>query len=255
MPHNEILDGQRPSDLAQRRTPPLRTIQWPADRQRFANRIEAGQALSAAVAKRLLPPMPERPLVLGLSRGGVVVASEIALALDADLDVVVARKVGLPWRPCWKVGAIADEGPAVFDHGALAGANAQTSSMATEVRKERQEVRRQRARYRGERPVPRIADRTVVLADDGLTPSVVARAAVRAIRAQSPATIVYAAPVCAAESADWLSTEADQIIHLESPRELHALGLWYRDATPVSDQDVTAILALTWGAATTTSEG
>lgn len=226
------------------------TTRWPAEARRFADRAEAGQALGAAVASHLHPSASTRPLVLGLPRGGVVVAREIARTICGDLDVVVTRNVSLPWRPACKVGAIADEGPAVFDHGALAGAQTAPASLTPTVRKERQAIRLQRLRYRGERPAPTVANRTVIIADDGLAPSVVARAAIRAVRAESPSTIVYAAPVCAAESADWLRTEADAVIHLSSPRVFHALGMWYRDAAPVSDEDAAAILALTWQTST-----
>lgn len=193
-----------------------RTAGWPAESDRFTDRAEAGRALGTAIADQLDQSDPERPLVLGLSRGGVMIAREIAEALDADLDVVVARKVGLPWKPDLGVGAIADEGPAVFDQGALAGAGTAVGAMSPTVRKERLNVRRAQQRYRGDRPATSVSDRTVVIADDGMAPNIVARAAIRAVRAGGPASIMYAAPVCAAEAADWLGTEADSVVHLHT---------------------------------------
>jgi predicted phosphoribosyltransferase len=183
-----------------------------------------------------------------------VIAKEIAEALDADLDVLVAVKVGLPWRPAHTVGAVAERGPAVFDHDALAAAGA-AGVTATTVTIGRAEIRDQQGRYRGDRPQTPLAGRTVVLADDGLSPGIVTRAAVRAVRAAGPATIVFAAPVCAAESADLLRGEADAVFHLHSPRVFPALGLWYRDAAPVTDHDATRLLAQIWGADTTTPAG
>jgi putative phosphoribosyl transferase len=222
---------------------------WPTESERFADRTAAGRALGSAVADQLERPTHPgalRPLVLGLCRGGLLIAKEIAAALNAELDILVARKVGLPWRPSLGVAAIADEGPAVFDQGALASAGAVMSTMAPAVRRERLALRQAKIKYRGERPPLIIHNRTVIIADDGLTQGLTARAAIRAIRARGPASIIYAAPVCAAEAADWLEAEADQLIHLHSPRHFHALGLWYRDPTPVTDDDVTQILALTW---------
>ncbi|MBT8224099.1 MAG: phosphoribosyltransferase [Dactylosporangium sp.] len=252
MPH-EVL--RKPTVTGpQKRTGRRSSGSWPAESERFDNRVDAGRVLGAVVAERLGPQDADRPLVLGLSRGGVVVAQEVAKHLDADLDVVVSRKVGLPWRPKISVGAIADDGPPVFDHGALAAAMTDVSAARPAIRKERQEIRRKRAQYRGDQPAPAMAKRTVVVADDGLAPSVLARAAVRAVRAEMPATIMYAAPVCAAESADWLASDVDTIVHLYSPRDFPALGLWYRDITPVTDDDVAAILALMWGRAMTSVE-
>lgn len=141
-----------------------RATGWPTETERFTDRAEAGRALGAAIANHVTiewsdqdPGSRTRPLVLGLSRGGVVVASEIATAVDGDLDVVVVRKVGLPWQPACGVGAIADEGPVVFDHGALAGAGTVATALTPSVRMQRLEVRRQHYRYRGDRPAPSVA--------------------------------------------------------------------------------------------------
>ena len=228
---------------------------WPAETERFADRSGAGRALGAVLAAQLGHSEADPPLVLGLPRGGAVIAREIARALDADLDVVVACKIGVPWQPTFGVAAIADDGPIVFDHGAIAGAGTTTTAIAQAARCHRLTIRRQQYRYRGERAAPCLKDRTVVIADDGMAPGIAARAAVRAVRAGGPGRIIYAAPVCAAESADLLRAEADAVVHLYSPRVFHALGLWYRDRSPVTDDDVAAILAMAWDERTTASVG
>ena len=253
MPHemHSRPSAPAPDEPAERR----HSAGWPAESERFADRADAGRALGVAIADQLHRTRSGEPLLLGLPRGGVAIAKEIAAALDAELDVVVARKVGLPWQPEFGVGAIAGDGPVVFDHGALASAGTTASAIAPSVRKHRLKVHDQQLRYRGDRPAATLADRTVVIVDDGMTPGIVARAAVRAVRAAGPRRIVYAAPVCAAESADWLGTEADDVIHLHSPRDFHALGLWYRDFTPVTDDDVASILALAWNPKTTSAVG
>ncbi len=231
-----------PDEAVERR----RTAGWPDEAERFADRADAGRALGVAIAGQLPPASTGRTLVLGLPRGGAAVAREIAAALDGDLDVVVTHKLGLPWHPNVIVGAIADEGPPVFDRGVLGAAGLATAALAPAIRRARLEVQHRRYRYRGDRPSPAVSGRTVVVADDGLSAAVVARAAVRSVRAGSPARVIYAAPVCAAETADLLRGEADAVVHLHGPRVFHALGLWYRDFTPVTHDDVTGMLAAAW---------
>jgi putative phosphoribosyl transferase len=223
---------------------------WPPEDERFADRVAAGRALGAEIVTHLKTvESTERPLVLALPRGGVPVAVEVAAALEADFDLMVTCRIGLPWHPEFSIGAIAEDGPPVFDHDALASAGLHLGEVAPAVQRARVELRQRQEHYRGERLGTPAAGRTVILVDDGLTPSVVARAAVRSLREAGPAHLVFAAPVCAAESADCLCAEADAVLHVRSPREFHALGLWYREFTSVLDADVTEILNRTWGAA------
>jgi putative phosphoribosyl transferase len=222
---------------------------WPPEDERFADRVAAGRALGAEIVTHLKTvESTERPLVLALPRGGVPVAVEVAAALEADFDLMVTCRIGLPWHPEFGIGALAEEGPPVFDHDALASAGLHLGDVAPAVQRARVELRKRQEHYRGERVGMPAAGRTVILVDDGLTPSVVARAAVRALREAGPAHLVFAAPVCAAESADCLCAEADAVLHVRSPREFHALGLWYREFGSVADADVTEILNRTWGA-------
>lgn len=219
---------------------------WPLERDRFENRTEAGKSLGKSLLGRLSETELEQALVLGLPRGGVPVACAVAEVLSADLDVLVPHKVTSPWRQDLTVGAIVDDGEVLLDWDALGCAKLKTNSLGPTLRSSRDTVRRRRHHYRGSRPAVSFNQRTVVIADDGFTPSIVARAAVRTVRADEPAMIVFVAPVYPAESVDWLRTEADAVYHLHSPRAFHAIGLWYRNLAPVTDDDVTRLLAAAW---------
>jgi putative phosphoribosyl transferase len=220
---------------------------WPPDDERFEDRAAAGQALGDAVLAHLAQT-GSRPLVLGLLRGGVPVGIEVAKAIGADFDVVITTKIGLPWQPDLSVGAIAEGGPPVFDHDSLACVGLHVGDLGPAVQRERLEIGKRQERYRGTRPPACAANRVVVIVDDGLATGVVARAAVRAVRAVGPAQLVYAAPVCAAECHDWLSDETDAVIDLQSPRDFHALGMYYRHFPPVTDEDLVHATALVWEA-------
>ena len=222
---------------------------WPPEEERFADRTTAGRMLGTAVAAHLRTlDMTQSPLVLALPRGGVPVGYAVAQATRADFDLMIARKIGLPWQSDQGVGAIAENGPPVFDRSALACVGLTTSDLAPAVQRERVELRRRQERYRGGRPAPEVTGRVVIVVDDGLATGVTARAAMRALQTQKPAHIVFAAPVCAAESVDLIACDVDTVIDIHSPREFHALGLYYNDFTPVTDADVSDICAMAWGA-------
>jgi putative phosphoribosyl transferase len=224
---------------------------WPPDNERFEDRAAAGQALGDAVVAHLAQagrPTGSRPLVLGLLRGGVPVGIEVATAIGAEFDLIITTKIGLPWQPELSVGAIAEGGPPVFDHNSLACVGLHVGDLGPAVQRERLELAKRQERYRGARPPASAAGRVVVIVDDGLATGVVARAAVRAVRAAEPAQLIYAAPVCAAECHDWLSDETDAVIDLQSPREFHALGMYYRHFAPVTNEDLVRATASVWGA-------
>jgi predicted phosphoribosyltransferase len=229
---------------------------WPPEGEKFENRTTAGRTLGAAVVAHLDQRISGYadvyiPLVLALPRGGVPVGYEVAKALNADFDLVITQKIGLPWQADFGVGAIAEDGPPVFDRDAMASVGLNVADLAPAVQRERAELLRRQRHYRQERSAPDAAGRVVVVVDDGLATGVIARAAIRAIRAAGPAHLVYAAPVCAAECHDWLAEEADAVLDIHSPRDFHALGLYYRNFLPCTDHDVQRICTIAWGAAAT----
>ncbi|MGN9911564.1 phosphoribosyltransferase family protein [Phytohabitans sp. LJ34] len=206
---------------------------------RFADRDQAGRALAEAVAAEAPELVGRDTLVLGLPRGGVPVARHIAEVLGGELDVLVARKIGLPGQPELGIGAVTAGGPPVFDHDALHHFGLDPERLAPAVERERAEAERRLRRYRGDRPPPRVRDRVVLVVDDGLATGVTARAALRAVRAGGPARLDFAAPVCAADAASVVAgEEADGVFCLLRPVDLTAVGAWYLDFAQLTDADV-----------------
>jgi predicted phosphoribosyltransferase len=207
--------------------------------QGFTDRTAAGRALAATVAGRVGHlGLDRRPLVLALPRGGVPVAARVAGTIGADLDVLVVRKIGAPGRPGYGVGAIAENGPAVFDGPALRGLGLTEADLADTVRRERRELDRRVRRYRGGRPLPTTAGRVVVVVDDGVATGVTARAALRWLRRRPAAVLLLASPVCSREADRALGDDADAVICLRRPIRFVAVGEWYADFAPLTDADV-----------------
>jgi putative phosphoribosyl transferase len=205
----------------------------------YVDRRQAGRELALALRRLTL----EQPLiVLGLPRGGVPVAAEVAIALGAPLDVLTVRKVGAPLNPEFARGAIATGGIVVRDDSAgwFAGGDAQEFERLAE--RERAELRRREAAYRSGHAPLDLRDRSVVLVDDGLATGSTMLAAVRAARAAGAARIVAAAPVGSAEAVERLEGEADEIVVPLVPRALRSVGEWYDEFGQVDDETVRALL-------------
>jgi predicted phosphoribosyltransferase len=211
----------------------------------FADRRDAGRQLAA----RLLPWADENPVVVGLPRGGVPVAAEVALGLGAQLDFLAVRKLGAPHNPEYGIGAIAEGGTRVFDPEALAVLGIDGGTLEQIVVREDEELRRRVAAYRGDRPALRLEGQAVIVVDDGVATGVTDTAALRAIRRQRPRRLILAVPVCAPDSAARLREEADEVVCLLMPPLLHGVGQWYRDFSQVSDDEVVAALAMRGGTA------
>lgn len=210
---------------------------------RFHDRRQAGRELAGQLLEwQDSHGPPAEPLVLALPRGGVPVAAEVARALRAPLDVVVARKIGMPGQPEAGIGAVAGDGPPLFDGRALNALGLSEERLAADVEREREEVRRREELYRSSRPAPRLAGRTVILVDDGLATGVTARAALRYLRRAEPGVLVLAVPVCSAQTAAEMRGEADYLVAVHQPRYFHAVGEWYEDFDQVPDADVVEIL-------------
>ncbi|MBW1604528.1 phosphoribosyltransferase [Streptomyces sp. JJ66] len=181
-------------------------------------------------------------LVLALPRGGVPVAAEIAERVSAPLDVFVARKIGAPGQPELAIGALAGEDPPVFDPRALEFLGVSEDRMAPDVARERTELHRREDRYRGDRPAPELAGRTVLLVDDGLATGLTATAAVRALRHHRPAAVVLAVPVASRQAVEALEREADEVVALATPWDFGSVGQWYDDFAQLTDDDVVTLL-------------
>ena len=206
---------------------------------RFSNRRQAGQLLAEQLGAYRKQP---RVLVLALPRGGVPVASEVATALGAPLDVFLVRKLGVPHHPEYAMGAIATGGVRVMnpdaDHLRL-----DPSEVEAVVVREQQELERRERLYRGAKPPLSLHGRTVILVDDGLATGSTMRAAALAARQQGAGRIVVAVPVAAPETVESLRGEVDEVVCVATPVPFRAVGLWYDDFDQVSDDQVRTLLA------------
>jgi putative phosphoribosyl transferase len=205
----------------------------------FADRRQAGRML----AERLRGFAGERPVVLGLPRGGVNVAYEIALSLKAPLDVLVVRKIGAPGNPELGVGAVAEGGVRVLSDEAIRGLLIGEEELERACGQAASEVVEGVSRYRSGRPPISLRGRAVVVADDGLATGGTARAALRAVLAQGARSVVLAVPVGAPDTVRALAGEAGAVVCLRQPRPLWAIGLWYEDFSQVSDEEVRELLS------------
>lgn len=204
----------------------------------FRDRIDAGRRL----AEHLESYRSEHPVVVGMARGGVPVAAEVARRLEAALDVLVVRKVGLPGNPEFAVGALAGE-ILRLDQRTIGMLRIPQSVIDHTVAAERETLRRREEAYHTRHGPVDLQQRTVILIDDGLATGMSAQAAIAAVRARGARQVVFAAPVCAPDSAAALRQHADQVACLLSPPDFRAVGLWYDDFSPTGDHEVLDALA------------
>lgn len=207
------------------------------------DRVSAGRALA-----RLLPTYRQRSdvLVLALPRGGVPVAYEIATALDVRLDLLLVRKLGVPWQPELAMGAIASNDVQVLNEDVIGMSHVGQAAIAAVVAQESRELQRRTQAYRGERPMPALRGQQLILVDDGVATGATMRAAIQAARLQEPARIVLAVPVAAEDSVALLQTLVDEIVCPVVPEQLMAIGYWYENFPQVSDAEVRHLLGLAW---------
>jgi putative phosphoribosyl transferase len=205
----------------------------------FDDRRDAGRQLGA----KLSAYAGAQPLVLALPRGGVPVGYEVARALSAPLDVFVVRKLGVPNNEELAMGAVASGGALVLNEDVVARLGIPAEIVARVAEAERREIDRRERAFRGARPMPDVRRRTVILVDDGLATGATMRAAVAALRKMKPARLVVAVPISDPGVCDEFRHLADDALCAVTPEPLHAVGLWYRDFTQTSDDEVRELLA------------
>jgi putative phosphoribosyl transferase len=206
---------------------------------RFRNRSEAGKLLASKLTQ-----YANRPdvLVLGIPRGGVSVASEVATALNAPLDICLVRKLGVPGNKELAMGAIAAGGFQVLNEELLDWLRISGHTIAEVADLELQELQHHDRIYRGDRSLPQIRDRMVILVDDGLATGSMMRAAIGVLKPQQPQRIIIAVPVAPLDTCDRLRTEVDEVVCLMTPEQFCGIGLWYEDFTPTTDDEVCELL-------------
>jgi putative phosphoribosyl transferase len=204
----------------------------------FEDRRDAGRRL----AEKLSRFKDEQAVVFALPRGGVPVGYEISRALEAPLDVFISRKLGAPGQPEFGIGAVAVGGVRILNQDVVRRLGIPDDYIEQITAQEIAEVGRRLRYFRGERPEPEVGGRTAILVDDGLATGVTARAAVQALRMRKPRSLILAAPVCAAQSAALFKTVVDELVCLESPSDLGAIGFWYRNFEQTSDEEVVELL-------------
>jgi putative phosphoribosyl transferase len=206
---------------------------------RFRHRQDAGRALAAHLQHYAHQP---DVIVLGLPRGGVPVAFEVAQSLHAPLDIWLVRKLGLPHHPELAMGAIASEGVCVLNPNVLLWQGIPKTVIDQVAAAESIELERRRSCYQGNRPLPVLTDKTILLVDDGMATGSTLRAALASLRQHTPKRIVVAVPVAAPSTCEALANEVDEMICLLQPEPLYSISAWYEDFSQVSDETVRMLL-------------
>ena len=204
----------------------------------FRDREEAGRLLGASLAGYA----GEGTLVVGLPRGGVPVASEVARALSAPLDVFVVRKLGVPFQPELAMGAIASGGVLVRNEPVLAMVPDAEKALERARRREQDVIEERERRYRGQRPAQDPAGRTIIVVDDGVATGSTMKAAIRALKAAGARRVVAAVPVAPPDTIEELAALADDVVCLQAPPGFSAVGQWYEDFSQTSDDEVETLL-------------
>jgi putative phosphoribosyl transferase len=203
------------------------------------NRTQAGRSLALKLTQYANHP---QGLVLGLPRGGVPVAYEIANSLDLPLDICLVRKLGIPERKELAMGAIASGGVRVLNQDIIDWLKIAEPAIEQVVREELAELSRRDRTYRGHRPRPDLANRTIILVDDGIATGATLRAAIAVLKPQQPSRIIVAIPVAPLDLCQQLETEVDELVCLMKPEQLNSISLWYKDFGQITDEQVRYLL-------------
>lgn len=216
----------------------------------FADRRDAGARLAARLTKH----RGHRALVLGIPRGGVPVAAEVARRLGAELDVVVARKVGAPGFGELAIGAVTANGGRFISEEMIRELGVSEAYLEHAIARETAEARRREERFRSGRSLSPVEGRVVILIDDGLATGATMRAAVRSIRLHHPSRLVVAVPVGSIEACAALRPEVDELVCLEEPEPFDAVGRFYDHFEPIEDAEVLRILQTAWAESSGTQD-
>jgi putative phosphoribosyl transferase len=204
----------------------------------FLDRSQAGRLL----AEKLLPLKEENPLVLALPRGGVPVASEVASALAAPLDVLIVRKIGAPFQTELAVGALCEDEDPVWNERLLSSAGLEPDDLNRTVIAEANTIRRQMDNFREGRKLPDLRKRVVIVVDDGLATGATALAAIRFLKRRGVKKVIFSAPVAALDSAMRLRKKFDDVVTLAESDDFTSVGQWYEDFNEISDEQVKSVL-------------
>jgi putative phosphoribosyl transferase len=205
----------------------------------FRDRQDAGVQLAARLSRYAGDP---KVVVLGLPRGGVPVAYQVARILEAPLDIFVVRKLGVPEHRELAMGAIATGGVRVLNPEVVSALRIGEPMIAAVAAEEQKEMERQERAYRGDVPFPDLAGRIIIIVDDGLATGSTMRAAVKALRQMRPACIVVGAPVAAEETCRSLAREADEVVCVSTPESFQAVSMWYHEFSQTTDEEVRLLL-------------
>ena len=206
---------------------------------RFRDRQEAGQLLAQALT---FLERKKDVIVLGIPRGGMVVAAEVARVIGAPLDVYITRKIGAPHNPELAIGAIASSGDVVLDAGLIESLGVSPEYVQGETERQRREIGRRLKKYRGNRPAQKLSGRTVLLVDDGVATGATTLAAIRALKKQEPAELVLAIPVGPPDAIARLKEGVDRLVCLDTPQPFWAVGAFYEVFDQTSDEEVVRLL-------------
>ena len=204
----------------------------------FTNRAEAGKRLAGL----LLPLRNKTPIILGLPRGGVPVALEVARELHCPLDLIIVRKLGVPWQPELAFGAVGEGGELILNHLIITELGISKVDQERIIGQERKVISERQRQYRGGRAALDLTDRCAVIVDDGIATGATVEVACMEARKRGASEVVVACPVASRQAVEHLSTIADRCSVVHIPKEFDAVGLWYQDFTPVSDEEVVAVM-------------
>lgn len=211
----------------------------------FEGRRQAGRQLAATLIKRGYNG--RGALILGIPRGGVVVADEVAQTLSAPLEMIITRKLRAPYQPELGIGAVVDgEHISIINEELVRAVGVKQDHIEREIAYQIKEIDRRLQFYRGTRPAPEISGKTVIVIDDGIATGYTFRASLKGLRRRKPTKLVAAAPVAAPDSIEMLQTFADEVVCLSTPVSFLAVGAWYRNFDQVNDEEVVSILHRNW---------